>query len=148
MSGTQCTEGSVYQDKCSSQFHRQLWACLSQDLQHADQRIRGSTASGQVSQRQLINTPNLTTDFSFFLQHLLSVRANLLNGAGVYLEAFSSRRHSMQFLKPISDALWNKFALHLAQKSPTTHFFPSLNLNMLFVSRCVNQKKNLQAESC
>lgn len=78
--------------------------------------LGGGPALGQVSRGGLINTPNLTTDFPFFLHHLLSVRANLLNGSRVYLEAFSSRRHSIHFLKPIPGCPGNKFAPHLAHK--------------------------------
>lgn len=39
-------------------------------LPHADQRIRGSPAQGQVSGGELINTPNLAADFPFFPLHL------------------------------------------------------------------------------
>lgn len=100
---------------------------------HADQRIRGAAALGQVSRGGLINTPNLTTDFPFFLHHLLSVRANLLNGSRVYLEALSSRRHSIHFLKPIPGCLGNKFALHLTHTHKKNVFF----LHVLTMSLCL-----------
>lgn len=73
----------------------------------------GSPALGQVSHRELINTPNLTTDFPFFQHHLVSVRASLLNGSGVYLEAFLQEDTLSIFLKPIPGCLRNKFARHL-----------------------------------
>lgn len=87
---------------------RKATACRSADY--------GGVALGQVSRGGLINTPNLTTDFPFFQHHLLSVRADLLNGSRVYLEVLSSRRHSIHFLKPIPGCLGNKFAPHLTHK--------------------------------
>lgn len=96
---------------------------------HAEQGLGGPTP-GQVSRGELINTPNLTTAFPFFLPHLLSARANLLNGAGVYLGAFSRRRHSLHFLKAVSGALRNKFAPHPAQKTPPCPPPPPLSCSL------------------
>lgn len=102
---------------------------------HAERGLGGPTR-GQVSRGELINTPNLTTAFPFFLPHLLSAGANLLNGAGVYLGAFSRTRHFLHLLK----AFQALSGINLPRtKKPHSPALPLRLFPAAFVSRCVNK---------